>query len=213
LIVGLEQATIAKGLPGSVYRMLFTNIPGNRLRAGRALRRRDELLRDILADFRRTFPELLFELDQASPTVNAQAIVRIDRRVVRIYGGLAYHAHVGVDGLIFTLLHETGHHLSSGGRLALREDLACECAADCWALTEGAARLKEETGRTFVIGEAIRSLDQLTQPCGGGTKADAKLCWSMNWSRRKRALAGPESARSVRRCHLPEFFASAVNYI
>lgn len=192
--------------------MLFANVPGNRLRAGRALRLRDELLRDMLADFRRTFPELLFEIDQASRTVNAQAIVRIDHRVVRIYGGLAYHAFVGVDGLVFTLLHETGHHLSSGGRLALREDLACECAADCWALTEGAARLQKKTGRTFVIGEAIRSLDQLAQSCGGA-KPDVKLCWSMNWSKRKRVLAEPKFARSVRRCHLPEFFTSEVNYI
>ncbi len=193
--------------------MLFAHIPENRLRAGRAFRLRDELLRDILADFRRAFPGLLFELDRASATVNAQAIVRIDRRVVRIYGGLAYHALVGADGLAFALLHEAGHHLASGGRLGRREDMACECAADCWALTEGASRLKETAGRTFVVTEATKSLDHLTQAGEAAGDRDVKSCWAINWSKRRRILEAAQFGRSVRHCHLSEFFTSHSDYI
>jgi hypothetical protein len=123
--------------------MLLTNIPCKRVSTERALQRRNKLLREIFADFGHAFPNLLFELDEGSSTVNAQAFVRGDHQVVRMYGGLAYHTRLGADGLVFALLHEVGHHLSSGGRLASSNELGCECAADRWVLTKGSAKLKK----------------------------------------------------------------------
>ncbi len=195
--------------------MLLTNISCTRVGAGRALRLRTELLSEIFADFSHAFPELSFELDEASSTVNAQAIVRPGSRVVRMYGGLAYHAFVGADALVFTLLHETGHHLSSGGRLASRDELGCECAADRWALTKGSRKLRQETGRSFAIAEVIASLERLTGPVPGhcATTNGPKHCWAVNWSKRKRILAAPESIPPVQRCHLSEFFASETKYL
>jgi hypothetical protein len=191
--------------------MLFTNIPCQRLR-GRDLRLRRGLVREILADFRRAFVGVHFELDEASATVNAQAFMRADRRIVRLYGGLAYHAAMGADGLVFTLLHEAGHHLSSGGRLAGRDELACECAADRWALSKGASRLRKETGRCYAVGPAVRSLDGLAGPEAGERSDAPPTCWAMNWSKRKRVLVGPEAVPPVRRCALPEFFASETKH-
>jgi hypothetical protein len=191
--------------------MLFANTACKPVPKGPALLLRRELLGDIVADFRRAFPDLLFEIDEASSTVNAQAIMRAGARIVRLYGGLAYHTAVGADGLVFMLLHEAGHHLAPGGRLALRADLACECAADRWALTRGAAQLRKQTGRIFAIAGAVSSLETLAgPPCG--KKDGPKACWSMSWSRRKRILAGSDPVPAVRRCHLSEFFRSEVNY-
>jgi hypothetical protein len=196
--------------------MLLTNIAGKHVGTERAFRCRNKLLREIFADFSRAFPNLLFELDEQSSTVNAQAFLRGDNRVIRMYGGLAYHAYVGADGLVFTLLHEAGHHLSSGGRLASRKELGCECAADRWALTKGSAKLKKETGRTFEIEQVVSSLEKLSGPsvCGRKTSRNgAGACWARSWLKRKRVLKQPESAPAIPRCYLPEFFISESSYI
>jgi len=196
--------------------MLLSNLPFDRVDAGQALLLRNELLQDIFADFRHAFPDLLFELDEASATVNAQAFVRGGRRVVRMYGGLAYHATVGADGLVFALLHEVGHHLSSGGRLASRDELGCECAADRWALTKGAAKLRKETERTFAIAEVLSSLDKLAglACCGRKENEDGpQICWAKDWPKRQRILARPASIPAIPRCYLTEFFTSESNYV
>jgi hypothetical protein len=195
--------------------MLLTNIPCKRVSTDRALRRRNELLREILADFRHAFTDLAFELDEGSSTVNAQAFIRGNNRVIRIYGGLAYHACVGADLLVFALLHEVGHHLSSGGRLASRDELGCECAADRWAVTKGSARLRRETGRTFAIERAVSDLEVLTAPasCSPIRKKDGpRICWAEHWAKRKRILAKPDVAQVIPRCYLSEFFMSQTSY-
>jgi hypothetical protein len=200
--------------------MLLTSIASERLATRRSVQRRCALLGEILGDFRRAFPNLIFEVDDRSSTVNAQAIVQGVTRLVRIYGGLAYHAHIGSDGLIFALLHETGHHLCSGGRLASSNELGCECAADRWALTKGCSRLKQQTGRAFVPERAISSLEMisgLTSCIAGcvpaGNKNHPRICWATEWSRRKRILAQPNPMPAIPRCYLSDFFTSETNYI
>jgi hypothetical protein len=200
--------------------MLLTGIVSERLAARRSVQRRCALLGEILADFRRAFPNLIFEVDDSSSTVNAQAIMRGGTRLVRIYGGLAYHAHIGGDGLVFALLHETGHHLCSGGRLASSSELGCECAADRWALTKGRSRLKQQTGRTFVTERAISSLEMisgLTASIASGVPAGNKnrprICWATEWSRRKRILDQSNPMPTIPRCYLSEFFTSETNYV
>jgi hypothetical protein len=215
LIVGEERVTIRAGR-ASANRMLLTNISCKRVSTDRAIQRRNKLLRDIFADFSRAFPDLLFELDEGSSTVNAQAFIRGDKRVVRMYGGLAYHASVGGDGLVFTLLHEAGHHFSSGGRLASSSELGCECAADRWALTKGSAKLRKETGRTFAIGRVLSSLEKLAVPASrepAARKDGPRICWAKYWWKRKRVLARPETAPAIPRCYLSDFFRSEADYI
>jgi hypothetical protein len=178
------------------------------------------LLGEILGDFRRAFPNLIFEVDDGSSTVNAQAIMQGVTRLVRIYGGLAYHTHIGSDGLVFALLHETGHHLCSGGRHASSNELGCECAADRWALTKGRSRLKQQTGRTFdperaISGlEAISGLASFTAGCvPAGSENHPRICWATEWSRRKRILDRSNPIPTIPRCYLSEFFASETNYV
>ncbi|MCP1842729.1 hypothetical protein ACVIHI_004352 [Bradyrhizobium sp. USDA 4524] len=188
--------------------MLFANMTGEPVGKGSARTRRDALLCDILADFRRAFPDLLFELDEGSATVNAQAFIRGNDRVVRIYGGLAYHAAMNADGLVFALLHEVGHHLSKGGRLAANSELGCECAADRWILAKGAARLRKQTGRTLSIERAVSSIEQLTALAACGLRARKRgpsVCWADHWPRRKHVLVRPEAAPAIPRCYLSEF--------
>ncbi|GEC53980.1 hypothetical protein ABIF38_004614 [Bradyrhizobium japonicum] len=188
--------------------MLFANMTGEPVGKGSARTCRDTLLCDILADFGRAFPDLLFELDEGSATVNAQAFIRGNDRVVRIYGGLAHHAAMNADGLVFALLHEVGHHLSKGGRLAANSELGCECAADRWILAKGAARLRKQTGRTLSIERAVSSIEQLTAlaACGGrARKRGPSVCWADHWPRRKHVLVRPEAAPAIPRCYLSEF--------
>jgi hypothetical protein len=200
--------------------MLLTSIVSQRLATRRSVQRRCALLGEILGDFRRAFPALTFEADDSSSTVNAQAIMRGVTRLVRIYGGLAYHTHIGSDGLVFALLHETGHHLGSGGRLASSNELGCECAADRWALTKGCGRLKQQTGRTFVPERAISSLEMISGPTSSiagcvpaGSKSHPRICWATDWSRRKRILTQSNPMPAIPRCYLSEFFTSETNYI
>ena len=188
--------------------MLFANTRSAPLSQGNARACRDGLLCDILTDFKRAFPDLLFELDEASATVNAQAFVRGNDRVVRIYGGLAYHAAMNADGLVFALLHEVGHHLSTGGRLAANPELGCECAADRWIVAKGAALLRKTAGRTLSIERAVSSIEEVAElsACGRAIRGRGlNKCWADHWPTRKRVLVRPEAAPAVSRCYLSEF--------
>jgi hypothetical protein len=175
---------------------------------------RGDLLRVLFLDFRKTFPKIEFELHVESRTINAQAIIHGEARIVRLYGGLAFHLLAESDLLVFTLLHEVGHHLSSGGRLAFCDSLGCECAADRWALTRGLSSLKERAGRTLDVEKAIASLDALEtavtslRAIAPEGKDGLPRCWALDWSKRKLHLAGFIPMPVVRRCHLSEFYVS-----
>jgi hypothetical protein len=175
---------------------------------------RGNLLRLVFLDFRKTFPKIEFELQAESRTINAQAIIHGEARIVRLYGGLAFHSLAESDLLVFTLLHEVGHHLSSGGRLAFCESLGCECAADRWALTKGLSRFEKRVRRTLNIEKAVASLDALEaevtsrRAIGSEGKDGLARCWALDWPKRKLHLAGLIPMPLVRRCHLSEFYVS-----
>lgn len=191
--------------------MLFASLPHNMIEDSRLFDERTDQLEDIFTDLRRAFPDIEFELDAASQTVNAQAIDHGDIRIVRLYGGLAFHRLIDHDGLILSLLHEIGHHLAAGGRLTVNSRLACECMADRWALTKGAARLEKRTGRSFAIDNAVANLDRLTTPPNDGAAsrqaAGPRICWGWNWPKRKRLLAKRGgSLPLVRNCPMPDYY-------
>ena len=67
---------------------------------------------DALLDrFRARFPAILYDIYWETRLMNAQAYIGGKGRSVRLYGGLGGHREVGVEGVAFTLAHETGHHL------------------------------------------------------------------------------------------------------
>jgi hypothetical protein len=176
---------------------------------------RKVLLKEIVLDFAKAFSNLKFEIQARSRTINAQAILRGKTRIVRLYGGLAFHPLIGSDVLAFTLLHEVGHHLSAGGRFAFCNDLGCECAADRWALMKGVPHLKKATGRTLQMEKAIEGLDALTAetPTREPTtdtncENSLTICWALDWPRRKFHLAGSTPMPIIRRCYLSDFYVS-----
>jgi hypothetical protein len=193
--------------------MLFANVSAEQFTARRSSGERSRLLEPILADFSRAFPNLKFEHDEKSRTVNAQAITHGATRLVRLYGGLGLHPLIGGDGIVFTLLHEAGHHLAAGGRLAFCSDLGCECAADRWALTRGRAELKKRTGRIFNIGKAVASLDALSGCSRSHVAEDIperqdgpSTCWALDWRKRRLHLTGVTQMPVIRGCYLSDYF-------
>ena len=154
---------------------------------------RQTLLDNLLSDFRKAFPDLIFELQVNFSMINAQAFVLGDKRVVALYGGLALHPKLGAESLTFIILHEAGHHLAKGCRSRRDRSLACECASDHWAITVGTDTLLEKSDRRLRLRAAVDELDQIMSPRQAPKdrytkKASTSGCWAKGWSLRRRAL-------------------------
>lgn len=160
---------------------------------------RQALLDLLLDDFANAFPGLTFELGLEYPIINAQALALGDKRVVKIYGGLALHPRLGAEALTFITLHEAGHHLARGCRSGRDPSLACECASDCWAVTVGARKLLQESGRRLQVRAALEELDQVMSPRQASKRRytarnrytkriSTSGCWAREWSLRSRAV-------------------------
>jgi hypothetical protein len=145
-------------------------------------------LTKLIAIFEASFSSVHYRILESISAVNAQASFANGRHLVDIFGGLAFHPAIRHDGLVFTLLHETGHHLSAGCKLPWAP-LACECAADKWATTEGRKALAANGGN-FRLEAALGQIEQAVGSQAGRilSKAPRTNCWSMNWPKRKRAL-------------------------
>jgi hypothetical protein len=163
---------------------------------------RQTLLDNLLNDFRKAFPDLIFELQLDFSIINAQAIALGDKRIVAIYGGLALHPKLGAEALTFIILHEAGHHLAEGCRSKRDRSLACECSADYWAATIGTDSLRLRSGRSFQMHVAIKELDQIMSagqpPKDRYTKKTSTSgCWAKGWSSRRRALFEPAQPPTI----------------
>jgi hypothetical protein len=103
------------------------------LRAHWPLRRAQALL----LRFQTEFPCLHYELFWDTRLLNAQAYIGPKGRCVRLFGGLARHKQLGVEGLAFAIAHETGHHLGGQPRHPLYLSLSSEERANEWAIDVG----------------------------------------------------------------------------
>jgi hypothetical protein len=102
----------ARPRPIKVGQMSFLNWPARKsLLSRHAQRQRRREALELFDKFRRTFPEVTYELFWDSPTINAQAWRLASARYVRVYGGLVRHRAITKYGLALMLAHETGHHL------------------------------------------------------------------------------------------------------
>ena len=159
----------------------------------------------LLSEFRSSFRMIEYELDAKSRTLNAQAFARGRLRIVRLYGGLAFHPDMNSDAFVFTLLHETGHHYASGQRFASDPMLACDCAADKWAVTIGAEKLRRECKREFNIGRALDGLDAALASLRDSSVAvgsgNTRNCWALDWPMRKFSLRSGPAITVARSCH------------
>ena len=150
--------------------------------------RRRAILESVIQTFHETFPTLNFRILDGISAINAQASIINDVRSVDVFAGFAYHPEVDRDALIFVLLHEAGHHLSQGSRLPWMPKLACDCAADFWAITEGRAVLQRSNCR-FVIESALRQIERAANLNSSKKRNVGRAkCSFLNWTKRKRGL-------------------------
>jgi hypothetical protein len=143
-------------------------------------------LTKLIAIFESSFSSVHYRILEPISAVNAQASFSNGRQLVDIFGGLAFHPAIRHDGLVFTLLHETGHHLSTGCKLPWAQ-LACECAADRWAITGGRKALAAN-GANFRLEAALQQIELAAAPETRKKNATPTSCWSMNWQKRRQAL-------------------------
>jgi hypothetical protein len=170
---------------------------------------RQGLVRNLLDDFQQTFPTIEFSLISEFSFLNAQALLLGSQRHVKLYGGLAFHDHLGKDALAFALLHETGQHLAIGSRLNWNPWLACECVSDLWAISEGAAALREQTGYSVNILRAVEDLDKVI---GQPTESQhSHACWALSWFDRKTSILKKGPAREHEECPLGELMMRAIS--
>jgi hypothetical protein len=165
---------------------------------------RQALVSSLLEDFGHTFPTIEFSLVSEFRFLNAQALRLGSRRLVKLYGGLAFHERIGKDALGFALLHETGHHLAIGSRLNWNPWLACECTSDLWTVNEGAATLREQTGYSINVVKAVEELDQVIGQPTERERGRSQVCWALSWPDRKRSILKGGQAIAGLDCPLGE---------
>jgi hypothetical protein len=155
---------------------------------------RGRILEVLVWEFQTAFADIEYEFDTQTRIVNAQAFVLGGSRFVRLYGGFAFHPLVSEDALVFTMLHETGHHRARGRRFAGDPRLACDCLADKWAIGAGAGALRRCTGRVMNLSNALDSLDAMIASIDASAATPARRshrvqgCWAGFWPMRKSQL-------------------------
>ncbi|RXH12433.1 hypothetical protein [Bradyrhizobium guangzhouense] len=172
-------------------------------------RARKRLVFRLLRAFNNQFPMILYQLVPSPALLNAQALILNSKKVVKLYGGLAYHSGLGMDALAFALLHETGHHLANGPRLPWNVFLACECYADQWALGNGHIA---ELGQ-IDFQKAVRDLDTLFAAYDALNGRESGIvhggCWNGDWEKRRRSVLENSPLPAWRACPLYELFPSS----
>jgi hypothetical protein len=144
-------------------------------------------LLERLSDVSRiALPEVEVVIHEASPSFNAQAFSVKRQQVVALFGGLAFNRRMGKDGLLFTILHEIGHHLAPGPRITRTNNLSCDCAADRWAIGEGSALFLPH-GLTLDINSALNEIEEAISELSGVFDLTARR-WCFDWGRRKISL-------------------------
>lgn len=91
----------------------------------------------LMMRFQAKFPNIHYDMFWDTRLLNAQAYMGPRGRCIRLYGGLARHRRIGVEGLAFALAHETGHHLGGNPRHPLYMSLSSEDRANEWAIEVG----------------------------------------------------------------------------
>jgi hypothetical protein len=149
------------------------------------------LLSRTIEFFHSVFPSITIRLLDHVSAVNAQASRSNGESIVDIFGGLAFHPAIGADALKFSLLHEIGHHLGCGARMTPGSPLACDCAADHWAILQGlpaVARINTEVN----VGLAMNQLENALPLCLDSIEAFSlqnRDCWCWDWPRRRHYLS------------------------
>lgn len=144
------------------------------------------LLKRLSEISRKVFPNIELRIQETNPSFHAQAYVQGDRQIVTLLGGLAFHRCLQKDGLLFTILHEIGHHVAPGPRITPTDPRSCDCAADCWAVGEG-RRLLSSHGITLDIRLALNEIELALVALKPSYDLSSERRCS-GWARRKAAM-------------------------
>jgi hypothetical protein len=156
---------------------------------------RSVLLSQIIDLFQTCYPSITFRLLDEVCAVNAQASRLNGERLVDIFGGFAFHPQVGADAFKFMLLHEIGHHLGGGPRMTVGSDLACDCAADTWAIVHGLVSIaahEVEVDVALAMNQLERALLCAPLDLVKANPFYDKKCWCLDWAQRKHLLISGE---------------------
>jgi hypothetical protein len=153
------------------------------------------LLKRLSEVSEKAFPNVELRIQEADFSFHAQAYVLHGRQIVTLLGGLAFHCCLQKDGLLFTILHEIGHHVAPGPRITPTDPRSCDCAADCWAVGEG-RRLLSSRGMTLDIRSALNEIELALSALKPAYDLLSKRRCS-GWARRKAALTAIPVRRVV----------------
>jgi len=117
----------------------------------------------LLKRFRTKFPDLHYDLFWDTRLMNAQAFIGPRGRCVRLYGGLARHRWVGIEGLAVALAHETGHHLGGPPYHPCYLSISSEERANEWAAESGLPIVFGARVAIRYARQGARQLDHLSQ--------------------------------------------------
>jgi hypothetical protein len=156
------------------------------------------LLKWLSETSRKVFPNISLQIQEGNPSFHAQAYILDGRRIVTLLGGLAFHGCLQKDGLLFTILHEIGHHVAPGPRITRADARSCDCAADRWAVGEG-RRLFSSRGMTLNVRSALNQIELALSALKPSYDLSSDNRCS-GWARRKASLISP--APQVVKCEL-----------
>jgi hypothetical protein len=144
------------------------------------------LLKRLFETAGKVFPKIELRIQEDNSSFHAQAYVLDGRQIVTLLGGLAFHSHMQKDGLLFTILHEIGHHVAPGPRITRTNPLSCDCAADHWTVAEG-QRLFSSHGMSLDIRSALNEIELAVSDLMPASDLKSER-WCFDWTRRKIAL-------------------------
>ena len=161
------------------------------------------LLKRLSEISRSVFPKIEVQIHEAHPSFHAQAYVLDCRQIVTLLGGLAFHDCLQQNGLLFTILHEIGHHVAPGPRITPTDPRCCDCAADCWAVGEG-RRLFSSRGMTLDTRSALNEIElALSALKPAYDLSSGRRC--SGWAMRKAAMTSLP-ARQVVKCEFRKIY-------
>jgi hypothetical protein len=166
-------------------------------------RARYALLTRLRGLSREIFPNINFLVQEDNSSFQAQAYVRDGQQIVSVFGGLAFHRCVQKDGLLFSILHEIGHHVAPGPRITRTDPRSCDCAADRWVLAEG-QHLFSSRGMTLDIRSALSEIELAISDLMPAHDLKSEQ-WCFDWARRKMALTSI-AAPQVVECEFRKFY-------
>jgi hypothetical protein len=161
------------------------------------------LLKRLCGISGKAFPDIELRIQKADPSFHAQAYVLDGRQIVTLHGGLAFHGCLHKDGLLFTILHEIGHHVAPGPRITPTDPRSCDCAADCWAVGEG-RQLFSSRGITLDVQSALNEIESALSDL----KPDYELSSGRRcsgWARRRAAMTST-LVRRVIKCEFRKIY-------